>query len=236
MSHSCESCRFLRRFRPLSQLLARDLGTSDQPLVAELLKIMQEERQQRDAEAELKAKLFENRDERWPYRPHISDYCGRREGDGEYLVHELKNRNGMCVDWTAGESVPRECSTCAHQQLGTGNQRDEQIMQEMALLAQNASALGTNSPDHSTNFVQLVGTKKAFEAAQAYYAGRLTGDPPDYLSSCGKFSTPGNVIPCVVQNPNGTCTAWNPKAPAAQPQTNARKPSMIDALKDLAKK
>lgn len=230
----CGNCRFLRRFRPLSQLLARDLGTNDQPVVAELLRIMQEERQQRDAEAELKAKLFENRDERWPYRPHVSDYCGVREARGEFVVHELRNRGGRCGEWKPGEEERRECSTCAHQLLGTGDQRDQRELQEIALVEQNAAALGKSAPSLAANYIQRAGTKKAFEAAQAYYAGRLTGEPPEYLSSCRKYSTSGNVIPCVAQNPNGSCQGWDAKA--GQPQPTARKPAMMDALKTLARK
>jgi len=215
----------------MSQLLARDLGANDQALVAELLKIMQEERQQRDAEAELKAKLFENRDERWPYRPHVSDYCGVSEDSGESLVHELKNRTGACPDWRPGAAVQRECHACAHVQRGAGPVRDVEVLREIALLAQNAAALGESAPDRSNNYVQLVGTRKAFEAAQAYYAGRIVGDPPEYLSTCAKFSTPGNAIPCVAQNPGGTCAAWTP-APGIAPE-GKEQPSMMDALGDL---
>jgi hypothetical protein len=210
------------------------MGTNDQPLVAELLKIMQEERQQRDAEAELKAKLFENRDQKWPYRPHVSDYCGVRETENEYLVHELKNRGGGCDDWKAGAADRHECSTCAHQQLDTGNQRDQREIQEIALVEQNAAALGKGAPTLSANYIQRAGTKKAFEAAQAYYAGRFTGDAPEYLSSCRKYSTPGNVIPCVAQNPHGTCQGWDARAGQSRPA--GRKPAMMEALKDLAKK
>ncbi len=237
MPNACDNCRFLRRFRPMSQLLARDLGVTDQALVSELLKIMQEERGQRDAEAELKAKLFENRDVRWPYRPHVSDYCGLREGDGEYYVHELKNRAGGCGDWKAGETALKECSACTHQQVGTGNARDAQVMSTLARAQENAAALGRSAPDQSNNYIQLVGTKKAFEAAQTFYAGRIAGDPPEYVSTCRKYSRAGHIIPCVAQNPSGTCVGWESRDPVAAPAAQGGgQPSIMDALSKLPRK
>ena len=230
MQSRCEECRFLRRFRPMSQLLAQDLGTADQPLVSELLKIMQEERQQRDAEAELKSKLFENRDVSWPYRPRLSDYCGCEEDNGRYLVHELKNRDGCCADWQRGETKARGCGDCRHQRRGEGGARDERKLAELAQLAANAAALSLGSQDQATNYRQLAGTRKAFEAAQAFYAGRVTGNPPEYLSTCAKNSTPGNVMPCVVQNPNSTCGDWSADTQAMTAPASGR-PSLTDALR-----
>jgi hypothetical protein len=244
----CDDCRHLRRFRPISQLLAQDLGTAEQGLVSELLKIMQEERQQRDSEAELKAKLFENRDMRWPYRPHISDYCGRNEENGEYLVHELKNRDGSCDDWQRGTLVPRRCGDCQHQRLGGGSARDVRTLAELAQISASSAVLGLGAKDETSNYIELVGTRKAFEAAQAFYAGRVTGNPPEYLSNCVRYSTPGNNIPCVVQNPNASCVGWSGKtqsiaapapapaptsapAPAATSSPVPARPSLFDGLK-----
>lgn len=232
MAADCEKCRYLRRFRPLSQLLAQDLGTDDQQFVSELLKIMQEERQQQDAEAELKAKLLENRDVQWPYRPHSSDYCGLRETSGAFLVHELKNRGGSCGEPELGEHVAHPCSTCIHRRAGSGPARDQQVLAEMSQLAKDAAALNTSVPDQTQSYLQLIGTKKAFEAAQAFSAGRITGSPPEYLSTCAKYSTPGSVIPCVVRNPQGTCIGWTPRADALAPGTPTR-PSLMAGLQRL---
>jgi hypothetical protein len=215
----------------MSQLLARDLGTRDQPLVTELVKIMQEERQQRDAEGELKAKLLENRDDVWPYRPQMSDYCGFAETDGRYQVHELKNRAGGCTDWKPGLSTPRECSACKHRQIGPGFARDQVELVKISQVAR-ASAIAGHSTDQLTPFVQQVGTKKAFEASAAYYVGRLTTGPAEYLSTCAVFSTARDAVPCVSQNPHDTCEAWDDGKPKAvkAPESNT---SISDALTKL---
>jgi hypothetical protein len=48
-------------------------------VVSELLKIMQDEREKKDAEASMKVETFRQGRTEWAIRPAMSDYCGLRE-------------------------------------------------------------------------------------------------------------------------------------------------------------
>jgi len=63
--------------------------------------------------------------------------------------------------------------------------------------------------------MERIGVVKAFEAAQTYYAGKLTFTPPSYLPYCARYSAPPDFVPCVVQNPHDRCPGWEEKAEAA---------------------
>ena len=48
--------------------------------------------------------------------------------------------------------------------------------------------------------IEQIGAVKAFEAAEAYYAGRVTLQEPDYLATCAEYSDDQsqNFVLCVV--------------------------------------
>jgi hypothetical protein len=211
----CTTCRFFRPFRPMSQLLARELGIADPQLVSELLKMMQDERQKQDAEASQKVEVHRQEQLEWRTRPEMSDYCGLREADGVYLIHELKNPDGECEDHRPAE--PRPCSTCRHRVAGEGDANDQRMIARYGELARNAASLGQGSGDQGLkDYVSRIGVVKSFEAAQAYYAGKLTFRPPGYLPYCARYSADPDFVPCVVRNPHDRCEGWEVKAEAAQ--------------------
>ncbi len=209
MDRSCGTCVHFRPYRPLSQLLALELGLDHPDLVNELIKIMQDERQKRDEEASFKVRLLGEYQEQWPYRPQMSDHCALRESETVYLVLEMKNRGQRCPDHERAQDEGETCDGCAHRRPAIGPARDQALIARLAQLANNAAVLpreGAAGP--SVDEVRkLVGTRKSFEAAQAYYAGRIALRQPEYLAVCGHFSTASDFVPCAVQNPHGRCPA-----------------------------
>ena len=81
-------------------MLARELGVRDQQLLSELLRMMQDERKKLDGESSLQNELRRNDESEWREKPEMVDYCGFREADGIYLMHEIKNPDGGCKDYT----------------------------------------------------------------------------------------------------------------------------------------
>lgn len=210
MSIPCNTCSFFRPYKPMSQLIALELGVNDQALVSELLKMMQDEKQKRDEEAELLVRLMGDRTEQWSYKPQMTDFCGLYESEKHYLVQQLKNADGECINHKPIDNMRRECSTCQYISHGKGYARDEKRIKELAKLSENATVLGQGGGDSSMDrYIQLIGMKKAFESLQSYYAGKITLREPEYLSICKKYSTNIDFIPCVIQNPHGNCQDWS---------------------------
>lgn len=204
----CATCDAFRSFRPLTQLLARELGIADQQLVSELLRMMQDEREKQDAEAKHKVELLRLDEVEWRTRPQMSDCCGLREKEGHWLLHELKNRNGGCDDHH--QAAVRACVACGHRSPGDGEARDRAMIDRFHEVGRDAAALGQGGTEQAlSNFVQRIGMLKAFEAAQAYYAGKLTFRPPEYLSFCRVYSTAEEFVPCAVKNPHDRCPLWS---------------------------
>ena len=213
----CKKCNHFRSFRPVSQLLAHELTLNDIAVNSELLSIMKDEKHVRDLESEQKVELLDDREEAWDIKPKMSSFCGLLESKRKYLFHEIKNHDGGCTDHD-DKIATQSCSTCAHMRKGNGAQKDEAKLKELASLSENAVALG--QPDgmqHLTNYVQLVGTKKAFEAAQSYYAGKISIKQPEYLSICSKYSSDTDFIPCVIANPYDKCVDWSESASKSTP-------------------
>jgi hypothetical protein len=228
----CTTCGFFRSFRPLSQLLARDLGIGDQPVVQQLTQIMRDEHETQDAEA--KERLELKKTDRWEYRfrPRMSDYCGLRETERIYLLHELKNAGGDCEDHQPSTERARACSTCRHRADGEGAQKDQEMIARFGELARGAAALGQGSNDHGLrDYIQKIGTVKAFEAAQANYSGRISCNKPEYLPVCtaSKFSTNASFVPCAVQNPHDQCEEWSER-PSASPSRANQDGGLMDSL------
>lgn len=217
MQKNCKDCRFFRPYRPLSQLLARELGLNDERLTSQLVTIMQDEYRVKGNEAQKKAELMIKDEVKWDQKPTMSDYCGYQESKGLYFFYEVKNADGNCADFQERDGAHKECATCQHRIVGDGETKDRQAIEEYKRLGMNSAALGHGGGDQGLgNYIQRIGTIKSFEAAQSYYAGKLTFRKPDYLQTCGLHSTSRDFVPCVVQNPQEVCSDWTEMAKEAK--------------------
>ena len=140
MKRPCHTCTHFRPVRPLSQLLARELGTTESQVLSELMKIMQDEREVQDAEASLKVEQLriDEPDPMWRSRPQMSDYCGLEETRGIYRLHEIKNANLGCNDHRAIEV--KTCATCRHRREGSGPAEDDVQFARIRRLEADAAA------------------------------------------------------------------------------------------------
>jgi hypothetical protein len=214
---TCKTCEFFRSFRSLSQLLAHDLGIGDQAVVQQLTQIMRDEHERQDAEAKERLELKKADQMEYNFKPRMSDYCGLRESEDIFLVYELKNAGGECDDHKllAEDEKLQTCSTCRHRADGEGSLKDQKMIARFGELARGAAALGQGSGDHGLrDYIQKIGTVKAFEAAQASYSGRLSCNKPEYLPVCTRFSTKRSFVPCAVQNPHDHCKEWSERSDA----------------------
>jgi hypothetical protein len=208
----CSDCRFFRPFRPLSQLLMRDLGTNqhESELTGTFLKMMEDERERQDAEAEYRRELVRMRKVEWPYRPMMSDYCANKEGEGQFLVAELKNAGGQCQDHARGPKESRPCATCRHRAGGDGMARDLQELDVLARLAATDVVLGQGGGiDKLEEYRRSIDRAKTLEAAQAFNARKLTYRKPSYVPFCLRHQQPDEYMPCAVRNPHDVCTQWD---------------------------
>ena len=229
---TCKTCEFFRSFRPLSQLLARDLGIGDQAVAQQLTQIMRDEHERQDAEAKERLELKKADLEEYNFKPRMSDYCGIHESEDIYLVHELKNAGGDCEDHKlpAGNEKVQTCSTCRHRADGEGSPKDQQMIARYGELARGSAALGQGSGDHGLrDYIQKIGTVKAFEAAQASYSGRISCNKPEYLSVCTVFSQGAGFVPCAVQNPHDHCEEWSERS-AAPPSGASQSEELVSSL------
>jgi hypothetical protein len=237
----CNTCIFFRSLRPLSQLLARDLGIGDQAVVQLLTQIMHEEQERQDAEAKERLELKNADREEYSFKPRMSDYCGLHESESEaiYLVHQIKNAGGeMCDDHKpqTGKEDVQACSTCQHRVDGEGNLKDQRMIARYGELARGAAALGQGSNDHGLrDYVQKIGTVKAFEAAQASYSGRISCNKPEYLPVCSKFSQGVGFVPCAVQNPHDHCKEWSPLT-ESPPSGTSESEKLVNSLLKLSER
>src|SRR5262245_13442637 len=119
----CNTCKHFRPCRPLTQLLARDLGTDDSQVTAELNRMMQDERQKLESEAAQLPELLRHDKTSWQTKPEMTDYCGLHESEGKYYFPDEKNADGRCHDHNP-DKRDRACSDCQHQVIGNGKERD----------------------------------------------------------------------------------------------------------------
>ena len=222
MDNRCNTCRHFRPYRPLSQLLASELGTEHPEALSELIKIMQDERERRDEEAGLKVKLLGDRAERWPLRPQMSSWCALEADEDRALFTELKNRGGRCPDHAPREDAAQPCATCLHRRHPPGPARDQVVLAQLAQLGQDAAVLGqAGSGPKAEDYRKRVGTTIAYEATQTYYLGKISLRAPEYLSVCQHFSTATDFVPCAAQNPHDACPKHVPTAPGLSPPSAA---------------
>ena len=216
-TRTCAKCRHFQRYRPVTQLIARDVGAIEPGLVSELTRLMQDERQKQDAEAEQRLELLRIERVEWPARPAMSDYCALREAEGMFLLYEVKNPDDTCGDYQDGPIVRKECKTCAAYMPQQGEAQTRAMLQRYREMQNLAGAAGETGDQGMVAYLNSVGGRQAFEAAQAYYFERFSVSPPQYLPVCGHFSTANDFVPCAVANRHDRCAAWRP-VPSSTPR------------------
>jgi hypothetical protein len=205
---ACTDCINFAVFRPPTQALAAELGASDEAVVSELSRVMQEERERQDVEAMLRLELLRTELDRWPLRPVMSDYCALREEEQIWLVHEIKNAAADCGDHKPGLTPKKTCSSCHWRREGGGPAKDEPMMLRYRKLMEDAAATGRSGNGGFEQFISTIGAIKRFEIAQALDVGHIAPRPPLYLAICANFSSEQHFVPCAVQNPLDRCSAW----------------------------
>jgi hypothetical protein len=209
----CQQCIHYRRVKPASQLLAQVVGTTDAAISNALLKIQEDENQQKGYEAQLKSKKETDNDVLWSFRPVMSDFCGLRETEGIYLIAEVENSGGRCTNFVPGRHEKRGCSTCVHHIEPQGAATDQALEQTYGSMAVQSlfAGVSTSTPDNLLNkHREGIASRKAFEFAGAYAAKGVLATKPQYLDYCGKFSGDEEYVVCLLQNPHHTCGAWEP--------------------------
>jgi hypothetical protein len=209
----CEKCIYFRRARPRSQLLAAVADTTEAAVSNALGKIVEDEQKQRDSEAEFKRAQATTEQEPWPRQPVMSSYCGRREGEGVYLIAEIKNRGGQCGDYQEGRPDRKACVDCRYRVTAAGPARDqgrEDLMTQMHTEATSAQASTANPEGMLKAHREGVPARRAFELSGAYAADGRLAVRPEYLDYCSALSTEGEYAVCAIVNPHNCCTAWQP--------------------------
>jgi hypothetical protein len=233
----CRKCMHLRKLIPASQLLAKAMGTADADISKALVKIQEDESEQRGSEAQTRARRDQLGEEAWGFKPMMSDYCGLHEEDDNFLIAEIKNLGGRCTDFAAGATQQRPCLTCAHRNVAGGASKDrerEQSYNEMAM--GNVSAgMATSTPDNLlSKHREGTASRRAFELSAVYASKGELLEVPAYLDRCAHYSTDDAYVVCVLRNPHGMCAGWaatagavaapRPQAPAPAPAPQAAPP------------
>jgi hypothetical protein len=207
----CQQCIHFRPVKPSSQSLAQAIGTTDATTSNALAKIQEDEVQQKGYEAQLKSKKEIANDELWGFRPVMSDFCGLRETEGIYPIPAVKNFGGRCTEFAPGRPKERSCSTCVHRMTSQGAAEDERLLKLYGAMAGRATIVGLSSSTADSlisRHLESVPSRKAFELSGIYAANGALATKPRYFDYCGKFSSDGQYVVCVLKNPHHTCWAW----------------------------
>jgi hypothetical protein len=220
---TCEKCVFFRRVRPRSQLLAAVADTTEAAVSTVLGKIVEDEQKQRDSEAEFKRAQATTEQQTWPRQPVMSSYCGRREGEGAYLIAEIKNRGGQCGDYQEGRPDRKACADCRYRVTAAGPARDqgrENLITQMHTEATSAQASTAGPEGMLKAHREGVPARRAFELSGAYAADGRLAVRPEYLDHCSALSAEGEYAVCAIVNPHNCCTVWQP-ASARRPESHS---------------
>jgi hypothetical protein len=216
----CQQCIHFRPVRPASQILAGAIGTTDAAISNALLKIQEDEGQQKGFEAQLKNKQALAGQEGWGFQPVMSDYCGLREVGGVFLIAEVKNSGGSCLDFRGEPRAGHSCATCAHRVGAAGFRADEGQEAAYARMATDSVAVGASASTPESllgKHREGAASRRAFELSGAYAAKGSLATAPRYLDWCRARSGPGAHVVCVVANPYDTCGYWSDAAATGQP-------------------
>lgn len=211
----CTQCIYFRRVKPASQFLAQAVGTTDAAVSNALVKIQEDENQQKGYEAQLKSKKEIANDEEWGFRPMMFEFCGIRETEEIYLITGVKNLGGRCTDFASGRPPKRSCNGCAYRVKAQGDATDAAVEKGYGSMAVSSIAVGLSSQrsDNLLNkYEEGIGPRRAIEINGAYTAKGVLINRPQYLDYCAKFSVEDEYVVCVMQNPHSTCQAWELKS------------------------
>lgn len=232
----CGQCIHFRRVRPASQILAAAISTTDAAISNALLKIQEDEGQQKGFEAQLKNKQALADRQAWGHQPVMSDYCGLRESEGVFLIAEVKNRDGSCPDFAAEPRPSRSCATCAHRAVAGGFRADEGLDAAYARMATDSIAVGASAStpeDLLSKHREGAASRRAFELSGAYAAKGSLAAEPRYLDWCRARSASGAHVVCVLANPYDTCAYWSEAAAERPVAAEVEPPSGMAAIASL---
>ena len=212
----CGQCYYFRRIKPPSQLLAAVFSTAISEVTQALNKIVEDENKQRDAEAIYKKGQASADKDQWAMQPVMTEFCGFRESDGEFLICEVKNAGGECTDFKPGKPERKACVDCTHCVTPDGRARDRKRDEAYAKMSISATIVhaSTSQPDSMlAQHRQGVTARKAFEVSGIYSAGGVLASKPNYASYCAMFSSEDEYVICALRNPHSTCSAWTAATP-----------------------
>jgi hypothetical protein len=227
---TCQTCRWFRSPQTISERLLEDLSQdrTERAVVQKRLDaVRQDEREKKDVETRFLVDLTRRRVRQWPIQPTMLSYCALlEEAQGVFLVHQVKNLGGACGrdgSYQRREGTGRSCPTCRHRRPGEGEARDEREYAIRGRMDDDAFLLRGQRGTLFNEYLEEVADRKAREAELAYFNGRITPKPPDYLSTCAKYSndSAGELVLCAQQNPHEECPGWAPAGDKAMPLDQA---------------
>lgn len=224
----CAQCKWFRRTKPASQLLAGAFSSSSADVAQALGKVVEDEQKQRDAEADYKRIQDAAGKDLWAGRPVLTDYCGLDEEKGAYYIAEVKNLGGRCRQHDPDPPPRQACSECQHERTPEGAARD--AVREQAyvkLAARNISADVKKDTTESLLDGYRKGTsaRQALEVTGVYQTRGHLLHPPAYLTYCAAFSTADDYVTCLFQNPYHLCSKWKAGPEAMTSEQDQAQPS-----------
>jgi hypothetical protein len=216
MAKHCETCRYFRAERHVTELLrlsnSIDLQQNDDQMY-------QREQELLSQEYVLKQKLINAEEEKWPFPAQVLSYCGFREDQGVWLVHELKNKDHECDDHAETEGE-RACATCVHNVVPGGAAEDGRILWDMISPANNMYTSGGISGDQFRDYsgeikgnldrvMRVSSAQQGMEMQQAFHGRGVLPRRPRYYAYCTKYSSPERYVLSRYRNPDHRCPGWS---------------------------
>jgi hypothetical protein len=237
---TCQSCIYFRSVKPMSQLLAQAIPSTDAQISNALKEVLKDENEQRGYEAHLKQEKSKNNDEVWDMPPAMSNYCAFKQVEGNkveketYLICEVKNIGGRCTDFKEGKPAQQTCETCASRVAAKGLEKDIEMQNRLSQAGQVNIVVGlsTNTTDNLlSKHLEGANSRKGFEILSAYNSkGHFFGNPPDYLHYCGALSQQEDYVACTFQNPHGVCPHWQDSSTPERHETKLKSRSLVGTL------
>jgi hypothetical protein len=238
MARDCNTCRYFRDERRLTELLRLTNSIDVQPTIDQMY---QREQDLVGQEYARKQKLINARQEEWSNPPHVVSYCALREDQHVWLVHEVKNEHYKCRDYAEVEGA-QPCSTCIHNVVPRGAAEDGQILLDTISPANNwYSSWGISDNQHrdySTEIksnvdkvMRVSSSQQGIEMQQAFHGRGVLPHPPRYYPYCAKYSTPGagRYVLSRCRNPDHRCPSWSATGyDAPEPASSDERPSVSD--------
>jgi len=222
----CQQCVFFRSTASVDQLWGTAAGVSDASVASALTQISQESARIKDVEAERENEYVKRNQNQWELKPQMSEFCGIREAQGEYIVTRVKNLGLQCTEFKQGAPDVHSCSDCAFRIIELGDQRVSEAMADgnyndsvQAALKTIATifavpgnplidAINKQAQNQYQQSLAVAGSRKAKELLTAFHMNGYLSDRPMYLDFCLRQTTEGKYIVCAMQNPYSNCGLW----------------------------